>query len=43
MDSEPLFHWCATCQHPVYTSRGNCCPTCGGTLKYLATDARIAW
>ncbi len=40
MDSVPLFHWCATCEHPVYTSRGNGCPTCGGTLKYLATDAR---
>ena len=40
MDSEPLFHWCATCQHPVYTSRGNSCPTCGGALKYLAINAR---
>ena len=40
MDSEPLFHWCATCQHPVYTSQGNNCPICGEKLKYLATDAR---
>ena len=40
MDSEPLFHWCASCQHPVYTFQGNSCPTCGGALKYLTTDAR---
>jgi len=40
MDLESLFHWCPACQHPVYTSRGTNCPTCGGTLKYLATGAR---
>ena len=40
MDAEPLFHWCAKCQHPVYTFRGNSCPACGGLLKYLSTNAR---
>lgn len=35
-----VFHWCVTCQHPVYTSCERSCPSCGGMLKYLATDAR---
>ena len=37
---EPAFYWCATCQHPSYTVKGNTCPTCRGHLTYLTTDAR---
>lgn len=37
---EPAFYWCATCQHPSYTIKGNTCPTCRGHLTYLTTDAR---
>lgn len=40
MDSELLFHWCTMGNHPVYTSRGTTCPTCGSLLKYLTTNAR---
>src|SRR5712692_6639152 len=35
-----VFNWCTTCQNPVYAPRDSSCPTCGGALRYLTTDAR---
>ncbi|MGB0385816.1 MAG: phosphoadenosine phosphosulfate reductase family protein [Ardenticatenaceae bacterium] len=35
-----FFNWCDTCRHPVYGPSKGLCPSCGGELSYLSTDAR---